>query len=120
MNIVCSKCGEYLDLSRIGIQSYCKDCHNEYSRQNRKKHSQLSESQKKKANARSYLNVYVKRGVVKKQKCYCCGSKDAEAHHEDYSKPLEVIWLCRPCHLDYHSKTNNMVVKQAKIPIFMG
>ena len=31
-----------------------------------------------------------------------CGEPKSEAHHPDYSKPLEVLWLCRPCHNEEH------------------
>ena len=26
-----------------------------------------------------------------------------EAHHDDYSKPLNIRWLCRSCHLGWHA-----------------
>jgi hypothetical protein len=25
-------------------------------------------------------------------------------HHPDYDKPLEVVWVCRSCHLDIHAE----------------
>lgn len=25
-----------------------------------------------------------------------------DAHHNDYGKPLEVNWLCKPCHGEVH------------------
>ena len=28
----------------------------------------------------------------------CEGSAEVHAHHEDYSRPLEVKWMCRSCH----------------------
>jgi len=44
--------------------------------------------------------------LVKAVICDNCGcQKDRiEAHHDDYSKPLEVKWLCRDCHAKHHRK----------------
>lgn len=32
----------------------------------------------------------------------CKSTKKVEAHHDDYTKPLEVRWLCESCHKDWH------------------
>jgi hypothetical protein len=42
----------------------------------------------------------VRRGVlIRPARCQDCGRRCfPDAHHEDYSKPLEVEWLCRKCH----------------------
>lgn len=37
-----------------------------------------------------------------KSPCIKCGDDRSQAHHEDYSKPLEVIWLCKACHNAEH------------------
>lgn len=39
----------------------------------------------------------LKVGRIVRQPCEMCGSEDVHAHHEDYSKPLNVRWLC-PLH----------------------
>lgn len=35
-----------------------------------------------------------------KQPCIKCGNILSEAHHEDYTKPLEVTWLCKKHHVE--------------------
>jgi hypothetical protein len=42
----------------------------------------------------------IKSGELLTQSCFC-GAK-AHAHHDDYSKPLEVLWLCPQHHKDRH------------------
>jgi hypothetical protein len=37
-----------------------------------------------------------------KQPCFICGDK-AEAHHPDYSRPLDVVWLCNRHHREAHA-----------------
>ena len=54
-------------------------------------------------NARAYLHVYVKRGKVARLPCEVCGRSPAEGHHADYSRPLDVRWLCREHHRAAHS-----------------
>lgn len=51
---------------------------------------------------RSYANVYKRRGKLTQEPCSECGSPDSQMHHHDYTKPLEVEWLCRKCHLKRH------------------
>ncbi len=52
------------------------------------------------------LKNAVEKGLIeKKDCCECCGAnrgKDIVAHHNDYSKPLAVVWLCKSCHSYYH------------------
>jgi hypothetical protein len=46
----------------------------------------------------------IRSGRLKRQPCFICGSKNTQAHHYDYSKPLSVIWLCEEHHLWVHGK----------------
>ncbi|MFA5652251.1 MAG: hypothetical protein WC933_02710 [Candidatus Paceibacterota bacterium] len=41
---------------------------------------------------------------IKKQNCFICGNKKTEAHHENYDKPLDVVWLCKKHHTEYDAK----------------
>ena len=42
-------------------------------------------------------------GKIVPEPCRVCGGK-GEAHHEDYSKPLDVMWLCRKHHMELHHR----------------
>lgn len=46
----------------------------------------------------------IRDGRLIRQPCEVCGAEKVEAHHDDYSKPLEVRWLCRKHHLEHHGK----------------
>ncbi len=46
----------------------------------------------------------IKAGVIKRQNCEVCGENNGSAHHPDYSKPLEVVWLCQKHHSEVHRK----------------
>ena len=55
--------------------------------------------------ARHMVRAAVQRGELVPQPCEqrlpggrMCGALPTEAHHEDYDKPLDVVWLCKRCH----------------------
>lgn len=50
------------------------------------------------------VHLAIKQGKLTKQSCELCGNPKAEAHHDDYSKPLSVRWLCRHHHMKLHRK----------------
>lgn len=83
-------------------QRYCHECHAAQMRRNRPKHSEMSLVAQMRANARAHANVYLKRGKLVKGVC-ACGETKVQMHHDDYSKPLQVTWMCRECHLKLHA-----------------
>lgn len=96
---------------------YCLKCHAASQRALRKIKSYASDEARRRSNARSYLHVYLKRCkgghsikrrigdpiLIVRGLCERCESPNTEGHHTDYSKPLDVHWLCRPCHLVEHN-----------------
>ena len=58
-----------------------------------------------------HIDVFhaLKNGIlVKPIGCSFCG-KDVflEGHHTDYTKALDVVWLCKDCHAAVHKNSNN-------------
>lgn len=56
--------------------------------------------------ARKLAHKAAKAGKIEKLPCEFadCTQVKVEAHHPDYSKPLEVLWLCRAHHLELHKQ----------------
>jgi hypothetical protein len=53
--------------------------------------------------ARRTVNYEIRMGRLVRQPCEKCGTADrVHAHHDDYSKPLSVRWLCRTHHDEHH------------------
>lgn len=54
--------------------------------------------------AQNAVNNAVRDQRLKKEPCAMCGAaKHVHGHHKDYSKPLEVTWLCAKCHHRIHA-----------------
>lgn len=62
----------------------------------------MREKYPEKHSARAKLRYAVKVGKVKRLPCEECGDVKSHGHHPDYSKPLEVIWLCITHHRQKH------------------
>lgn len=60
--------------------------------------------------ARKEVLMASRKGILVKQPCEICKDKKTQAHHTDYSKPLDVTWLCSKCHKDVHA--GKITVKQ--------
>ncbi len=53
--------------------------------------------------ARRKVSNAIRDGRLKKVlECQICGKPNPQAHHSDYSKPLELLWLCKEHHIAWH------------------
>lgn len=59
---------------------------------------------KKTGQANNIAGNAFRAGLITKKNCEVCGSEESQMHHDDYNKPLEVRWLCKKCHTEWHKK----------------
>lgn len=74
---------------------------------------EMARQQTLEVQARKTLRTAVRRGeVVKPEFCESCRkptlARRLHGHHQDYSKPLAVVWLCSICHAAHHRKVGSV------------
>lgn len=67
---------------------------------------------KKTNRAQPKIMKAISSGRILRQPCEVCGAEPAEAHHDDYNKPLDVRWLCRACHSKWHRNNKPIYYKE--------
>ena len=131
----CFKCNEEKPMEDFyrhpqmpdGTVNKCKECNKRDVRENRKKRVDYYREYDRERGSRqnkSYRDDYrerfpdkkkahdalsnaVRDGKLFREPCEKCGREDTHGHHDDYSKPLDVRWLCPPCHFAEHNKYAN-------------
>ena len=106
------RCQEYdrnrfqYDLERRSLQI---DQSREWAKNNPEKmaevRAQWSDRNPEKHQCHTSLKNAVRDGkITKSASCQSCGTSDGRihGHHPDYTKPLEVMWLCATCHSRQH------------------
>ena len=116
-------------------QNVCRACFSEYNKERYRKNADLVKDRVKRyreenpsavlatkiracekkptpRNAARVIDAAIKAGeITRPGACSGCGASSddvkIEAHHHDYTRPLDVIWLCPKCHslLDIERRT---------------
>lgn len=105
----CTKCISPIKISAKHIKNkrfLCDECwrkdrHDWWLRYKAKPDFQ----RKRKAQVR--LRSLVRSGTIKPMPCQICSRPKAVAHHPDYEKPANVVWLCQKCHQKYHARSGD-------------
>ena len=105
---ICGKCGSQKRHSphakKVHNRFRCQPCNNENNQAWRRRVGKCRDrSPPEKTAARAAVNSMLKKGLLVRQPCQACGAtKTVQAHHDDYSKPLDVMWLCTTHHAARH------------------
>ncbi len=77
----------------------------EYDRKrgNRQKDQSWRKADPKRSAAHNAVSRALRCGKLKREPCHFCAADFVHAHHKDYDKPLEVMWLCPRCHHRLHA-----------------
>jgi len=123
----CTKCGRELPLTCFdrdsrpdrGHYSSCKECKAEYRRTHKDKLLQSQYERRRRkfdkiAPQRKAWNAIYYAAITgrldRPDECSICGAHgNIQAHHHDYSKPFDVVWVCQDCHVALDNKRRDAV-----------
>lgn len=109
----CDYCGEKYHTKKSHYEKSqrhfcCRKCYSSYRKEIMPPEEQNAygtghniEERHKRKKARVMFNHYLRDNHIERQPCEICGAK-AEAHHDNYDKPLDVRWLCFKRHRQWH------------------
>lgn len=99
---VCEVCGETFKTARLSRYICDKpECKKKAGYYRMKKYIN---SNREKSRARDIISKSINReSSLKRGVCVVCSEPDAQAHHHNYSKPKDIIFLCREHHKSIHS-----------------
>lgn len=111
----CERCGgdDWYTFFRNGKEYHeCRACMRARNRQyridnpERRRANRAKYKQRHPEKVRAHNAAYKaqRRGTLTPHPCEVCSNPDAEKHHADYSKHLDVRWLCKTCHGKQHTK----------------
>lgn len=124
----CSHCGRHLPADAFsrnaanvnGLSSWCRECLGmPLSRERPPKNAGSTRVHRPQRTpeqhaARSAVYNAIKSGRLRRMPCSVCGTTlSVEAHHPDYAKRLEVIWLCRT----HHARLHVFLLRRQKHPL---
>ena len=90
--------------ARSGQVKYCpKGCKGERQRELDRLRWEARSPERRRAG--NLVQAAIRNGVLVRGPCEVCGDHiRVDAHHDDYSKPLAVRWLCRSHHKQHHNQ----------------
>lgn len=88
------------EANRDKHNAYCRKWNNEHADDRREYLREYRIAHPERMRAQGIVNTRISRGkLTKPMACEVCGKVGrVEAHHADYSKPLDVMWVCKKCH----------------------
>lgn len=79
---------------------------------NRAKNAKWKSANPQKHAAHRAVKRAVRKGLLTKQPCQRCGSVElVHAHHDDYTKEMDVMWLCPMHHRERHREIDAAAVQ---------
>lgn len=90
---------EYVEKRNLKAKLWARN-----NRDNKESNDRAKENRPLQLKAVELLNTAIRNGYITRASCEVCGDEQSEAHHEDYSKPYNVTFLCKKHHMELHRK----------------